>query len=217
MASIMSSFDAQAAAVRDKMICVSEFIRAAKLPSALGRQVRNYFDFKLGNSEKTFLMSSKNFDADEILYELSSGLRADILLHVERHIVTKIPFFKDKVPQFIADTISMLQPLMVFSGDFIVKEGTQADEMFFLTKGTVTIHHDNEQFQILEEGSYFGEIGCIYGGVRSAAVKAITNCELQALSRRNLNILLTEYPAVGHELRRVANERIDCNTADSKM
>ena len=64
-------------------------------------------------------------------------------------------------------------------------------------------------------GSYFGEIGCIYGGVRSAAVKAITNCELQALSRRNLNIILTEYPAVGHELRRVANERIDCNTADS--
>ena len=59
--------------------------------------MRNYFDFKLGNSQKSFLMNSKNFDADEILYELSSGLRADILLHVERHIITKIPFFNDKV------------------------------------------------------------------------------------------------------------------------
>ena len=58
------------------------------------------------------------------------------------------------------------------------------------------------------EGAYFGEIGCIMGGIRRAGIKAITVCELQALSRRNLNILLGEYPDVGEELKRIARDRI---------
>lgn len=45
------------------------------------------------------------------------------------------------------------------------------------------------------------------GGIRRAGVKAMQLCELQALSRRNLNILLGEYPEVGEELKRVARER----------
>ena len=60
---------------------------------------------------------------------------------------------------------------------------------------------------MIEEGSYFGEIGCIMGGIRRAGVKALSTCELQALSRRNLNILLGEYPEVGDELKRVARDR----------
>ncbi len=75
MATIMSSFDATSAAVREKMICVNEFIRAAKLPPTLGKQVKSYFEFKLTKSQRVFL-TNKHYDADEILYELSSSLRA---------------------------------------------------------------------------------------------------------------------------------------------
>ena len=32
-------------------------------------------------------------------------------------------------------------------------------------------------------------------------------CELQALSRRNLNVLLVEYPAVADEMKQVARDR----------
>lgn len=45
------------------------------------------------------------------------------------------------------------------------------------------------------------------GGIRRAGVKALTTVELQALSRRNLNILLAEYPEVGEELKSVARNR----------
>ena len=45
------------------------------------------------------------------------------------------------------------------------------------------------------------------GGVRRAGVKALMTCELQALSRRNLNTLIVEYPDVGDELKRVAKQR----------
>ena len=45
------------------------------------------------------------------------------------------------------------------------------------------------------------------GGIRRAGVMALVTCELQALSRRNLNTLIMEYPDVGEELKRVAKDR----------
>lgn len=45
------------------------------------------------------------------------------------------------------------------------------------------------------------------GRLRRASIEAVTVVELQALSRRNLNILLNEYPEVAEELKGVAKHR----------
>ena len=45
------------------------------------------------------------------------------------------------------------------------------------------------------------------GGIRRASIKAISTCELQALSKRNLNMLLAEYPGVDDELKSIAHQR----------
>ena len=206
MSTIMSSFDAKNKAVREKMLCVNEFIRTAKLPKDLSKQVRDFYDFKLAKSQHAFLLSS-NYDVEELLDELGSGLRADVLLYMDRHLISKIPFLQNKVPQFVADCCGFFQPMVFQEGDFMCKEGTQADEMFFLVKGKAGIFLGTRMIVTVDEGSYFGEIGCIMGGIRRAGVKALTTCELQALSRRNLNILLAEYPEVAEELKRVARER----------
>ena len=65
MSTIMSSFDAQNKAVRDKMLCVNEFVRAAKLPTEMSKQVRDFFEFKLARSQHSFLISS-NYNVDEV-------------------------------------------------------------------------------------------------------------------------------------------------------
>ncbi|KAL7502499.1 hypothetical protein ACHAXN_000448, partial [Cyclotella atomus] len=126
MSTIMSSFEAQSKAVRDKMLasswyhctCVNEFVRAAKLPKDLSKQVRDFFDFKLAKSQHSFLMST-NYDVNELLDEMGSGLRSEVLLFLDRHLISKIPFFQGKVPQFVADTISMLQPMVFQENDYI--------------------------------------------------------------------------------------------------
>lgn len=186
------------------MLCVNDFIRTTKLPRELAVQVRGFFEFK---AKSKHVYVSNNYDVDELLDELGSGLRADILMHLERDLIEKIPFLQDKVPQFVADCVSMFSPMVFNEGDVIVKEGTQADEMYFLVKGTAGVFLGSKLAAVLNEGSYFGEIGCIMGGIRRASVKALTVTELQALSRRNLNILLIEYPAVADELKQVARDR----------
>ena len=68
-------------------------------------------------------------DADALLDEMSSHLRAEVLLFLDSDLVSKIPFFTNKIPQFVADMVSMMQPIVFQSGDFIVQEGDPADEM----------------------------------------------------------------------------------------
>ena len=204
MSAIMSTFDAQNKAIRDKMLSVNSFIRAAKLPPPLAQRIRSCFEFR--SSQKAFALNS-HYDADELLEEVGSALRTEILLHLERDLIQKIPFFDGKVPQFVADSISMLQPMVFQVGDIIVREGSQADEMYFLISGRAAVFSGETEVLTIEAGSYFGEVGCILGGIRRASIKALSVVELQALSRRNLNILLNEYPEVAVELKGVAKHR----------
>jgi hypothetical protein len=118
--------------------------------------VREFFDFKLAKSQHAFLMSA-NYDVDELLDEMGSGLRSEVLLYMDRHLISKIPFFEGKVPQFVADTISAFQPMVFQEGDYICKEGTQADEMYFMVKGKAGIYYGDKLVVVIEEGSYFGE------------------------------------------------------------
>jgi hypothetical protein len=46
-------------------MCVNEFIRTAKLPKELSRQVRDFFEFKLSRSQHSFLISG-NYNVNEV-------------------------------------------------------------------------------------------------------------------------------------------------------
>ncbi|GMH52259.1 hypothetical protein TL16_g01193 [Triparma laevis f. inornata] len=204
MSTIMTSFDRQNKQVREKMESVNIFVRDAKLPATLAKKVRNFFEYSIQRRNNGLF----SYDADEILSELSAALKNEIITHVERDLIERIPFFKEKSLSFIADCIQLMQPMVVHENDFIIKEGAAADEMYFLIKGRAAVFYGAKKVKALVEGSYFGEIGCIMGGIRRAGIKAITTCELQCLNRRNLNNLLGEYPEVGDELKGIAKRRM---------
>lgn len=94
---------------------------------------------------------------------MSTTLRTDVICFVEAELISSIPFFVGKSSTFIANTIQLLQPVSVQPSDFIIKEGSASDEMYFLIKGTAGIHYGDNEVKRLHEGSFFGEIGCILG------------------------------------------------------
>ncbi len=188
------------------MICVNQFIRAARLPAELEKKIRNYFEFRMQQSQQIFLMKD-SYDAEEILAQLSSALRAEVFMWIERDLVSAIPFFNGKSPQFIADALHFLKPVIFHEGEFIVEEGSQADEMFFFEVGKAAIYYGDKKVATLGQGTYFGEIGCLVGGIRRASVKAMTTCKLHSLSRRDLFTLIGDYPEIEGELKSVASNR----------
>lgn len=154
MSTILSSFDKQNKQVRERMIQVNAFIRETKLPSQLGSRIRRYFEYSLARKQNGLY----GYDADLILQEMSSTLRTDVLCFVEAKLIASIPFFEGKSRTFIANTIQALRPIIIQKGDYIIKEGSAADEMYFLIRGTATVYYGDSEVNKLHEGAYFGEV-----------------------------------------------------------
>jgi hypothetical protein len=176
MSTIMSSFDRQNKAVKEKMHAVNAFIHDAKLPPNISKQIRRYYDFAFSSSKNKSLLQSSQYDADIILDELSSGLRAEVLLFVEQDLIEQIPFFKDKIPQFVADCITMFQPAVFQEGDFIVKEGSAADEMYVPRAMVSASEATPRRSVLLRRKRASGGVGGGTSGARSERKEGVEFC-----------------------------------------
>jgi len=103
------------------------------------------------------------------------------------------------------------------AGDFVVRVGDEAKEMFFIKQGEVEIiATDNKtRIAILREGAYFGEIGLLLTEKRTVSVKALAVCVFEVLGQEDFNFIMENFPEQKRLLLRVANQRIlTCTPAD---
>jgi putative ABC transport system ATP-binding protein len=102
----------------------------------------------------------------------------------------------------------------------IITQGEVADNFYIITKGQVEIllHHPGGQdipVTTLRAGQYFGEIGLLRGGTRTASVRAAgeERVEVVALDRQEFTSLIAESEATKMAMDRVANQRVSENAA----
>ena len=95
------------------------------------------------------------------------------------------------------------------AGDFVVRIGDTAEEMFFIKQGEVEIlATDNKtRIAVLREGAYFGEIGLLLTQQRTVTVKALTVCVFEVLNKADFDKLMEEHPEQKRLLMQVANQR----------
>jgi CRP-like cAMP-binding protein len=101
-------------------------------------------------------------------------------------------------------------------GANIVTQGEMADRFYIITRGAVEInliHPDGQEIVVdrLEQGKYFGEIGLLSGGTRTATVRAAAEdgeVELATLSRDDFAGLLERSEETRDALDQMRQERI---------
>lgn len=98
-------------------------------------------------------------------------------------------------------------------GDVLVREGDEADEVFFLRAGALTAWVGTPAGEVLvaniEQGSVIGEIPMIAGGLRSATLRADGGVSVVAIPRAMFEGWLDEHTDVADSLAAQARERID--------
>ncbi len=99
-------------------------------------------------------------------------------------------------------------------GAIILEQGDAADNFYIITKGEVEVfieHPDGGEIIVnhLSSGAYFGEIGLLREGRRTASVRAsfATGCDVAILDRQEFHTLLAESETTRHAINQVANER----------
>jgi CRP-like cAMP-binding protein len=93
--------------------------------------------------------------------------------------VQRIEIFKDFSSKQIDELYSWLQRRDFKQGDDIITQGHQSNGLYLLTGGTVSVVKKGTVRKVklteIEAPSFFGEIGLLAGGSRTAVVRAKTN------------------------------------------
>ena len=114
--------------------------------------------------------------------------------------------------QLVATT-SKLRELTFPRGATITRQGDPADRFYILTHGEADVIHvsvDGEE-KVLSKigpGQYFGEIGLLQGGQRTATVRASTDVTAMSLDRETFGALMTQSEISRGELERIVRQRL---------
>ena len=95
---------------------------------------------------------------------------------LEKQTVHQIEVFKDLTSQQIDELYTWIEQRRYDPGAEIIKEGNQPNGLYLLTGGSVAVLKHNTAGKIklteIAAPSFFGEVGLLIGGARSAGIRA---------------------------------------------
>jgi CRP-like cAMP-binding protein/Pyruvate/2-oxoacid:ferredoxin oxidoreductase delta subunit len=127
-----------------------------------------------------------------------------------------VPIFR-KLSQDFIDYLRERVELVQFSpGEAICRQGDVADAFFLVRMGHVKVfegYADGQSMVLsyLSRGQYFGEMGLLGGGERTASCSALDHVELVRISKDDFAEMLRRFPDIKADLEQVAHDRSASN------
>jgi CRP-like cAMP-binding protein len=118
------------------------------------------------------------------------------------------PTFAGLPPESLAAVAERAQELSYPEGAEIVGKDDHAYHLFVIEEGTVEVHGSDGLLSELGPGDFFGEIGLLVTGKRTASVVATSPVRVIALFDRDVRSLQNELPEVESQLRAALSERL---------
>jgi CRP-like cAMP-binding protein len=132
-------------------------------------------------------------------------------------LLATAPFF-ERLPPAEREAVSeRFRPRRFGRGAHIIEEGAPGGGLFLILVGEVTVLRGQGPEEVvlgtLGEGSYFGEMSLLKGGVASATVRAARMTEVVQLSPRDFYEVVSQHPVLWEQLRSEAERRELANHA----
>ena len=122
--------------------------------------------------------------------------------------VRDIPMFRHLSKTELERIGGWLQAFSVPEGDLLVREGASAEEFFLIEEGQAAVLEDGERVAVLGPGDFFGEIGLLETGRRTASVIAATPMEVIVMYRPDFERMKVELPTVADQIHAAIKERL---------
>jgi glucose-6-phosphate 1-dehydrogenase len=127
---------------------------------------------------------------------------------INRDILEQIPLFKGCAPSLLNSLVMLLKPVVYAPGEYIIRKGETASEMYLISRGRVEIlDGKNQVISTLGESGFFGEIGLLLAQPRTASVRAASDCDLFVLEKADFAKLLREQPQFAETICTIARQR----------
>lgn len=208
VASLLANLDVIRSRHLQRIETVNHFMRDRHVPRELQARVRDYYNY---------LWDSRLGQESALLEDLPRPLRVEIALHLNRAILEKVPLFEGAGDEFYRELVLHLEPMVFLPGQILMRRGEVGDQLYFINKGSVEVlsRDDSEVLAVLSDGDFVGEMALLSSQPRANTVTAVDYCNVYALGRDGFDRVLSRFPDVAAEVRRIAEERRIESTPDS--
>lgn len=105
-------------------------------------------------------------------------------VNLKLDILHKMPLFRFLTYQELVRVLNITDVREYATGDSVVEEGEEGDELFIVLTGKVRVHSGEAVYTELGQGQHFGEMALIDKAERSASVTAAEDSKLLSIKRR---------------------------------
>ncbi|ETL38959.1 hypothetical protein L916_09590 [Phytophthora nicotianae] len=197
LSSVVEELNESSDTFRTRMDHLKAYLRERKISQPLAERLRRYYEY--------YLLQRDDENEETILAALSDDLRSQLVLHLNRDVVSKISFFATQDDACVSYLMGILDPEFCTPGEYVFKEGQVGRHMYFLVKGAAEVvfkagTSEEQVVATLLEGSYFGEIAMLTRSKRAASIRAKTYMSLFVLSLHGLDRISMHYPEMAHNI-----------------
>jgi CRP-like cAMP-binding protein/ferredoxin len=123
-----------------------------------------------------------------------------------------VPLLSPLNPEFISYLRDHAELVRYAPGQVICRQGEPADSFYLIHIGFVKVSQTYPGGELvlayLSRGNYFGEIGLLGSGERSATCTAVDHVEVVRISAEDFRLMLDSFPEVRLKLHGTAQERL---------
>lgn len=179
---------------------LQQYMAAKDLPISLRQRMVKYFEYKF---------QGRFFKETEIVNGLSESLRTELFLFSANKLIRKVEIFKKLPKATLGAIIAMMKSEIYSPKDIIVKHGSEIDELYFISSGTVAVMNKKGiEICHLEDGEEFGTSSLILAQ-QMFAVVAVETTEVFFINKSQFIKLLQPHSEVMIEFYRIITEKLN--------
>lgn len=140
------------------------------------------------NRRKSVFAESYNPDEDDderIVNPKSNQERATL-----GEVLSDIILFKSLENEQMSEVLDAMFEKKVYPGDYIIRQGDDADNFYVIQSGTYKVFVDNVCVKTYDGTGCFGELALMYNTPRQATVQSVTAGTLWALDRKTFRRII---------------------------
>ena len=131
-----------------------------------------------------------------------------------------VPMFRDLPAHFIEYLRDRVELVQFDPSEVICKQGEAADAFYLVRIGHVKVTQSYPGGDLIlayiSRGQYFGEIGLLYEGERTATCSALDHVETVRIRKADFDLMMDRFPNIRSHLLYVAQKRLQSNREQSK-
>ena len=130
---------------------------------------------------------------------------------IKSQSLNSFSIFSELSPDHRQQIIAQTTQLSITAGQTLLKEGDEADTLFFLQQGRLIVYSGEKPIAEISAGEPIGEIAFFTGVARTATVIASRNCKLLQLNKHTYNSLINEIPELTQSIIHSLARRLTAN------